>query len=66
MATEHYCPEGPESQDKWAAGSSDACPYHGSKLTPLLQVRMSGRDRRKADSAAGVVGQDRGGYIHSE
>jgi len=64
MAREHYCPDHPEAPG-WQPGSSEACTYHGGKLTTLTQVRMSGKDRRKADRAAGVVGQDRGSYINS-
>jgi len=65
MATSHYCPNSPKpDSDGWQPGSSDNCPHHGSKLTTLAKVRMSGRDRAKADRAAGVIGQDRGDYIN--
>jgi len=70
MARQHYCPDYPdqeETSDGWREGASSDCPYHkGSNTTlkSMTKVRMSGRDRGKADKAAGVVGQDRGGYIN--
>lgn len=64
MATEHYCPDHPE-EPGWQPGSSEGCSYHGMRLSNLTPVRMSGKERRKADKAAGTIGQDRGGYIHS-
>ncbi len=65
MATSHYCPDGTRTIDGWAEGSTRACPYHGVKLTNMRPVRMGLKDRRKADTDAGVVGQQRKeGYIN--
>lgn len=68
MARQHFCPDYPdqsETSDGWRDGGVDQCSYHGSKLSTLTPVRMGAGDRRKADKAAGVIGQDRGSYINS-
>ena len=67
MATQHLCLEHPEREadgEKWRDGSVDSCSYHGQRVINQPKVRMSGRDRARADKAAGTVGQDRGGYIN--
>lgn len=67
MATSHLCikhPEYEEGGDKWREGSVDSCPYHGQRVVNMTKVRMSAKDRAKQDRQAGVVGQDRGGYIN--
>lgn len=57
MATSHLCKDG------WAAGPVSACSKH-EKNYKRKPVKMGQQSRRKADKAAGVVGQDRGGYIN--
>lgn len=62
MATEHYCPEHPDGKG-WYEGHVTGCPYHKHNRN-APRVRMSGKDRAKADKRAGEIGQDRGGYIN--
>lgn len=67
MATEHLCLEHPDLDkdgERWRPGSVDGCAYHGQRSVNMPRVRMSGRDRARADRRAGTVGQDRGGYIN--
>ena len=62
MATSHYCPEHPKGE-RWEDGPVSACPHH-RKNRNAQSVRWGRRIRRKADQEAGVVGIDRGDYIH--
>ncbi len=61
MASEHMC------GDEWAPGGVDHCKErqnHGMLVKNQTAVLYGRRIRAKADKAAGVVGQDRGGYIN--
>lgn len=67
MSTTHLCLNHPDLEDdgeRWRPGSVDHCSYHGPRVVNMTRVRMSAKDRRKADQANGVVGEDRGGYIN--
>lgn len=58
MATSHYCGK------VWEDGPVAKCPKH-QKLDGKRRSVWGRKEKRKLDKAAGVVGQDRGGYINA-
>jgi hypothetical protein len=62
VATSHYCPENPEGE-KWEDGPVNGCPHH-RKNRNAQSIKWGRKARRNADREAGVVGIDRGDYIH--
>lgn len=67
MARSHFCPNNPalkDTDDKWVEGVVAGCAHHGHKGERQRGYRMGKGDRRARDREAGVVGIDRGGYIH--
>lgn len=71
MAHWHYCPNHPlvneDTTDDddiiWQEGPTAACPYH-DKNRNRRPIKWGRKTRAKMDREAGVVGQDRGGYIN--
>jgi hypothetical protein len=58
----HKC-DGPEKDtDGWASGKVALCPWHGQRTRTQI-VFKSMQTKRRLDTAAGVQGTDRGGYI---
>lgn len=65
----HHCPRNPDlpdPDDPWVEGGVAGCLFHGTDGRKQLGFKMGKADRRALDRAAGVVGEDRGGYIHAD
>ena len=60
----HICTNHPDTPGEWVEGTVSSCPYHGHSGRRQKPVRWGRIARAKMDRQAGVVGQDRGGYIN--
>jgi len=61
MARQHLCSDHPDGK-AWYEGTVNQCSYHGQKNRKQI-VFKSRQQKRRLDSAAGVQGTQRGGYI---
>lgn len=60
---EHFCDDHPDGRG-WQPGGVAECPFHKSHSgQKQLGYRDGRKARAKADKQAGVIGDDRGGYI---